>query len=61
MTAAVYMRMFLKESLPDEEDLMQPILKDQQDIEKNGESSIRTREAKKLPRVKDLICLLKNR
>ena len=61
MAAAVYMRIFLKESLPDEEDLMQPILKGQQDIENDGESSKRTRVSKNLPKLKDLICLLKNR
>ncbi|PON45047.1 Tetracycline resistance protein/multidrug resistance protein [Parasponia andersonii] len=60
MIAAVYMRIFLKESLPAEEDLMQPILKDQQNIEGNGELPRKTRQSKNLPKVEDLICLLKN-
>ncbi|XP_062081542.1 uncharacterized protein LOC133787613 [Humulus lupulus] len=59
MSAAVYMRIFLKESLPDEEGLLQPILKDQHDIENNVESSTRTRVFKNLPTLQDLLCLLK--
>uniref|UniRef100_A0A803NJD7 Major facilitator superfamily (MFS) profile domain-containing protein n=1 Tax=Cannabis sativa TaxID=3483 RepID=A0A803NJD7_CANSA len=60
MSATIYMRIFLKESLPNEEGLLQPILKDQHDTEKNIKSSIRTRVFKNLPSIEDLLCLLRN-
>lgn len=61
MTAAVYMRVFLEESLPDEDSLRQPILKGGPDIEKNGEAPKRTRVSRTFPTMKDLISLLKSR
>ena len=68
MAAAVYMRIFLKESLPDlddddhdEDGLTHPILKERPDVEKHGETSRKTRISKKLPTLGDLVCLLKNR
>lgn len=61
MTAAVYMRVFLEESLPDEGGLRQPILKSGQDVEKSGEAPKRTQVSKKFPTLKDIFCLLKSR
>ncbi|KAL5561251.1 hypothetical protein UlMin_030998 [Ulmus minor] len=63
MTAAVYMRVFLKESIPDNEDdslLNQPILEASLDIEKDGESTRKTQISKKIPSMRDIICLLKS-
>ncbi|EXB24040.1 Hippocampus abundant transcript 1 protein [Morus notabilis] len=60
MTAAVYMRVFLEESLPHEDSLRQPILKGGPDIEKNGEAPKRTQVSKTFPTMKDLISLLKS-
>lgn len=62
MLAAVYMRIFLKESLPNGENLTQPILKSGQDDHcQDGDLSRKAPVLKKIPSVQDIIGLLKSR
>ena len=65
MIAAVYMRIFLKESVSDA-GMRQPILKEGgepniEEFENHELSGRTTRIFKRLPSVRDLICLLKSR
>ncbi|CAK7329442.1 unnamed protein product [Dovyalis caffra] len=62
MIAAVYMRILLKESLPNEENLTQPILKSGQDdhCQDDGDLPLKTKESKKIPSIGDIISLLKS-
>ncbi|XP_031268621.1 uncharacterized protein LOC116127089 [Pistacia vera] len=62
MIAAVYMRVFLKESLrPDEDGLTQPIIKGGPDDNQNerADSPRKIWEFKNIPSVRDVTCLLK--
>ncbi|XP_011046630.1 PREDICTED: hippocampus abundant transcript-like protein 1 [Populus euphratica] len=62
MLAAVYMRIFLKESLPNGENLTQPILKSGQDDHcQDGDLSRQAPVLKKIPSIQDIIGLLKSR
>ncbi|KAL9391243.1 hypothetical protein Peur_015163 [Populus x canadensis] len=62
MLAAVYMRIFLKESLPNGENLTQPILKSGQDDHcQDGDLSGKAPVLKKIPSIQDIIGLLKSR
>lgn len=63
MLAAVYMRIFLEESVPDDADgLTRPILKEGQDaIQNDGNDPSNVVSFKKIPSVGDLICLLRSR
>ena len=63
MLAVVYMRIFLKESIPDQVDGMtQPILKEGEDaIQKDVNAPRKMPVSKKIPSLKDIICLLKSR
>ncbi|KAJ6927485.1 hippocampus abundant transcript-like protein 1 [Populus alba x Populus x berolinensis] len=62
MLAAVYMRIFLKESLPNGENLTQPILKSgQDDHSQDCDLSRKAPVSKKIPSVQDIIGLLKSR
>ncbi|KAM4089466.1 hypothetical protein ACB094_07G154000 [Castanea mollissima] len=59
--AAVYMRIFLKESLPNGDDIRQPILKGEQDVIRSDGDLENTRQVfKRIPSVGDLIFLTKN-
>ncbi|KAM4099349.1 hypothetical protein ACJW30_07G151800 [Castanea mollissima] len=59
--AAVYMRIFLKESLPNGDDIRQPILKGEQDVIRSDSDLENTRQVfKRIPSVGDLIFLTKN-
>ncbi|XP_075672468.1 uncharacterized protein LOC142642006 [Castanea sativa] len=59
--AAVYMRIFLKESLPNGDDIRQPILKAEQDVIRSDSDLENTRQVfKRIPSVGDLIFLTKN-
>ncbi|KAL4616327.1 hypothetical protein ACB092_07G191300 [Castanea dentata] len=59
--AAVYMRIFLKESLPNGDDIRQPILKGEQDVIRSDRDLENTRQVfKRIPSVGDLIFLTKN-
>ncbi|GKV20867.1 hypothetical protein SLEP1_g30917 [Rubroshorea leprosula] len=62
MLAAVYMRIFLEESLPDDAaGLTRPILKEGQDaIQNDGNDLSNIASFKKIPSVGDLICLLRS-
>lgn len=60
--ATVYMRIFLKESLPNGDDIRQPILKEEQDVIRSDSDLENTRQVfKRIPSVGDLIFLTKNR
>uniref|UniRef100_A0A6M2EXA9 Major facilitator superfamily (MFS) profile domain-containing protein n=1 Tax=Populus davidiana TaxID=266767 RepID=A0A6M2EXA9_9ROSI len=62
MLAAVYMRIFLEESLPNGENLTQPILKSGQDDHcQDCDLSRKAPVSKKIPSVQDIIGLLKSR
>ena len=62
MLAAVYMRVFLEESLPNGENLTQPILKSGQDDHcQDGDLSRKAPVLKKIPSIQDIIGLLKSR
>ncbi|PNT41861.1 hypothetical protein POPTR_004G178600v4 [Populus trichocarpa] len=62
MLAAVYMRIFLEESLPNGENLTQPILKSGQDDHcQDGDLSRKAPVLKKIPSIQDIIGLLKSR
>ncbi|KAL9354203.1 hypothetical protein Peur_052173 [Populus x canadensis] len=62
MLAAVYMRIFLEESLPNGENLTQPILKSEQDDHcQDGDLSRKAPVLKKIPSIQDIIGLLKSR
>lgn len=63
MLATIYMRVFLKESLPARDGtLRQPILKGGSDaIEEDGYSPETIEAFKKVPSARDLICLLRSR
>nr|XP_023888748.1 uncharacterized protein LOC112000810 [Quercus suber]POE65838.1 hippocampus abundant transcript 1 protein [Quercus suber] len=59
--AAVYMRIFLKESLPNGDDIRQPILKGEQHVIRSDSDLENTRKVfKRIPSVGDLIFLTKN-
>ncbi|KAK9987660.1 hypothetical protein SO802_027899 [Lithocarpus litseifolius] len=59
--AVVYMRIFLKESLPNGDDIRQPILKGEQDVIRSDSDLENTRQVfKRIPSVGDLIFLTKN-
>ncbi|KAK4562129.1 hypothetical protein RGQ29_004835 [Quercus rubra] len=59
--ATVYMRIFLKESLPNGDDIRQPILKGEQDVIRSDSDLENTRQVfKRIPSVGDLIFLTKN-
>ncbi|XVE48809.1 hypothetical protein DITRI_Ditri01bG0032200 [Diplodiscus trichospermus] len=62
MLAVVYMRIFLEESLPNQVDGMtQPMLKEGEDvIQKDGDAPRKMPESKKIPSLRDIICLLKS-
>ncbi|OMO65739.1 Tetracycline resistance protein, TetA/multidrug resistance protein MdtG [Corchorus capsularis] len=65
MVAVVYMRIFLKESIPDDQvessTLTQPILKEGEDtIPKIGNAPIKKPIFKKIPSLGDIICLFKS-
>ncbi|KAK8626706.1 hypothetical protein V6N13_134339 [Hibiscus sabdariffa] len=63
MLAVVYMRIFLEESLPNQDDIMtEPILKESEDaIQKDGNNLPRKMPVfKKIPSLGDIICLLKS-
>uniref|UniRef100_A0A5B6YGE7 Putative hippocampus abundant transcript-like protein 1 n=1 Tax=Davidia involucrata TaxID=16924 RepID=A0A5B6YGE7_DAVIN len=61
MIAAVYMRVFLKDTACDDVALTRPILKtDPETIPPDGKSSRRVQVFKKIPLPKDLMCLLKS-
>ncbi|KAG6778015.1 hypothetical protein POTOM_017859 [Populus tomentosa] len=62
MLAAVYMRIFLEESLPNGENLTQPILKSGQDDHcQDCDLSRKAPVVKKIPSIQDIIGLLKSR
>ncbi|KAJ6937199.1 hippocampus abundant transcript-like protein 1 [Populus alba x Populus x berolinensis] len=62
MLAAVYMRIFLEESLPNGENLTQPILKSGQDDHcQDCDLSRKAPVSKKIPSIQDIIGLLKSR
>lgn len=62
MLAAVYMRIFLEESLPNGENLTQPILKSGQDDHcQDCDLSRKAPVLKKIPSIQDIIGLLKSR
>lgn len=61
IVAAVYMRIFLKESLPNGDDIRQPILKGEQDVIRSDSDLENKRQVfKRIPSVGDLIFLTKN-
>ncbi|KAA8546136.1 hypothetical protein F0562_020970 [Nyssa sinensis] len=61
MIAAVYMRVFLKDTARDEVALTRPILKtDPETIPSDEKSSRRVQVFKKIPSSKDIVCLLKS-
>ena len=54
--AAVYMRIFLTESLPNGDDIRQPILKGEQDVIRSDSDLENTRQIfRRIPSVGDLI------
>lgn len=60
--ATVYMRIFLKESLRQNDVMTQPILKTGvENCECDGESSSKIKEFKKIPSPADFVFLLKSR
>jgi hypothetical protein len=63
MLAAVYMRIFLEESLPQSENLTQPILKSGQDdhCQDDGDLPRKPMVSKKIPSIQAIISLLKSR
>lgn len=62
MVAVVYMRIFLKESIPLADESAQPILKGSEtDVDQNDSNSVeKTRVFKKIPSIGDLISLLRS-
>jgi hypothetical protein len=63
MLAAVYMRIFLEESLPHSENLTLPILKSGQDDHRQDDGDLPRKPmvSKKIPSIQDIISLLKSR
>ncbi|KAF5951497.1 hypothetical protein HYC85_009441 [Camellia sinensis] len=61
MIAAVYMRIFLQDTPRNSDDLEQPILNTEENSAQiEGESSSEVQVFKKIPSLKDIICLLKS-
>lgn len=63
MLAAAYMRVFLKDSVPNDDDLIRPIIKEETDDVNQNESNspVKIPVCKKIPSIRDLTCLLKSR
>lgn len=63
MLAAVYMRIFLQESLPNGENLAQPILKSGQDdhSQDGGDLPMKPMVSKKIPSIQAITSLLRSR
>lgn len=62
MLAAAYMRVFLKDSVPNDDDLIRPIIKEEtEDVNQNESNSpVKIPVCKKIPSIRDLTCLLKS-
>lgn len=64
MLAAAYMRVFLKDDVPnDDDDLTRPIITEETEGVNQNESNspVTTPVCKKVPSIRDLICLLRSR